>query len=49
MTRLKEELQGELRHGSRNQPVEQVCANDVEDADNQDAHDGGFNEEIPVR
>jgi len=26
---LIKELQGKLRHGSRNQPVEQVCANDV--------------------
>ena len=46
---LKEEFQRKRPgHGSRNQPIEQVCANDVEDADNQDAHDGCFNEEVPV-
>ena len=38
---LKEELQGELRHGSGDQPVEQICANDIENQHDQNTKDRG--------
>jgi len=36
-----------MRHGSRNQPVEQVCSNDIDNPCGQNAKGGGQDQEVP--